>query len=111
MGTNPAEAPSQRPAAHDQRRPAGAKPMAEHEIHEDHGHSVAAWAGVGIILVGSAVAAWGVAIASTLVFVIGIVICVAGAVAGKVLSLAGYGAKTLDGPDTPDSNKPEYGIK
>ena len=85
--------------------------MAEHEIHEDHGHSVAAWTGVAVILVGSAVAAWGVAIASTVVFVIGIVVCVVGAVAGKVLSLAGYGAKTLDGPDTPESNKPEVGIK
>ena len=39
------------------------------------------------------------------------VLCVIGAVAGKVLSLAGYGATTLDGPDTPDSNKPEVGIK
>jgi multisubunit Na+/H+ antiporter MnhG subunit len=85
--------------------------MAEHEIHEDHGHSVAAWTGVGIILVGSAVAAWGVAVASTAIFVVGIVLCVVGAVAGKVLSLAGYGATTLDGPDTPDSNKPEVGIK
>jgi multisubunit Na+/H+ antiporter MnhG subunit len=85
--------------------------MAEHEIHEDHGHSVAAWTGVGIILVGSAVAALGVAVAHTAIFVIGIVICVVGAVAGKVLSLAGYGATTFDGPDSPDSNKPEVGIK
>jgi hypothetical protein len=85
--------------------------MAEQEIHEDHGHSVAAWTAVVIILVGSAVAALGVAIASTLWFVVGLVICVLGVVAGKVLSLAGYGAKTLDGPDTPESNKPEVGIK
>ena len=85
--------------------------MAEHEIHEDHGHSLAAWTAVGVILVGSAVAALGVALASTLWFVIGLVICVIGAVAGKVLSLAGYGATTLDGPDTPDSNKPEVGVK
>ena len=33
--------------------------MAEHEIHEDHGHSVAAWTAVGVILVGSAVASLG----------------------------------------------------
>ena len=85
--------------------------MAEHEIHEDHGHSVAAWTGVGVILFGSALASWGVAVASTALFVIGLVICVLGAVAGKVLSLAGYGATTLSGPDTPDSNKPEVGIK
>ena len=86
--------------------------MADQEIHEeDHGHSVAAWTGVGVILLGSAIAAWGVAIANVAVFVVGMVICVIGAVAGKVLSLAGYGATALDGPDSPDSNKPEVGVK
>ena len=50
-------------------------------------------------------------VASIPLFVVGLVICVVGAVAGKVLSMAGYGATTLDGPDTPDSNKPEVGIK
>ena len=84
--------------------------MAEHEIHEDHGHSTAAWTAVVIILVGAAVAAWAVAVTSTALFVIGLVICAIGAVAGKVLSMAGYGAKTVNGPDTPDSKKPEIGI-
>ena len=84
--------------------------MAEHEIHEDHGHSTAAWTAVGIILVGSALASWAVVATSTVLFVIGLVICVIGAVAGKVLSMAGYGATSLDGPDTPDSTKPEVGI-
>jgi hypothetical protein len=85
--------------------------MAEHEIHEDLGHSVAAWTGVGIILVGSAVAALAVIVTSHVLFWVGIAICILGAVAGKVLSLAGYGAKTTDGPDVPDSSKPEVGIK
>jgi hypothetical protein len=84
--------------------------MAENEIHEDHGHSVAAWTAVVIILVGSAVASLAVVLPSTVLFVIGLVICVLGAVAGKVLSLAGYGAVTVDGVDTPDSGKPEVGI-
>ena len=84
--------------------------MAENEIHEDHGHSVAAWTAVAIILVGSAVASLAVVVTSTALFVIGLVICVLGAVAGKVLSLAGYGAVTVDGPDAPDSSKPEVGI-
>lgn len=84
--------------------------MAEHEIHEDHGHSTAAWTAVGIILVGSAVASLAVVLPNTALFVVGLVICVIGAVAGKVLSMAGYGAKSLDGPDTPDSTKPELGI-
>ena len=47
---------------------------------------------------------------NTALFVIGLVICVLGAVAGKVLSLAGYGAMTVDGVDTPDSGKPEVGV-
>lgn len=83
--------------------------MAE-EVHEDHGHSVAAWTGVVVILVGSAVAAVGVTIASVALFVVGIVVCLVGAVAGKVLSMAGYGAKTVVGPDSPESTKPELGI-
>lgn len=68
--------------------------MAE-ELHEDHGHSVAAWTAVAIILVGTAVMAWAVVVASVLVFVVGSVICVVGAVAGKVLGMAGYGAKDV----------------
>ena len=85
--------------------------MAENEIHEeDHGHSVAEWVAVGVILVGSAVAALAVVVTSTVLFVVGLVICVIGAVAGKVLSMAGYGARTVEGPDAPESNKPEVGI-
>ena len=83
--------------------------MAE-EAHEDHGHSVAAWTGVGINLVGFALMAIAVAIASVPLFVVGAVVCVVGAVAGKVLSMAGYGAKTVVGPDSPESAKPELGI-
>jgi hypothetical protein len=85
--------------------------MAEQEMHEDHGHSVAAWTAVTIILVGAAVAAFSVAVTNTTLFVIGIALCVVGAVAGKVLSMAGYGGKTTTGPDAPDSTKPEVGIK
>jgi hypothetical protein len=84
--------------------------MAENEIHEDHGHSTAAWTAVATILVGSAVAALAVVLTSVPLFVIGLVICVIGAVAGKVLSMAGYGATTVDGADTPDSGKPEVGV-
>ncbi len=78
--------------------------MAEHEIHEDHGHSVAAWTAVGILLVGSAVMALAVALATIPLFVVGAVICVAGVVAGKVLGMAGYGAKDVP-PVTSDSQK------
>jgi hypothetical protein len=84
--------------------------MAENEIHEDHGHSIAAWVAVGVILAGSALAALAVVLPSVALFVVGLVICLVGAVAGKVLSMAGYGARTVDGPDAPESNKPEVGI-
>ncbi|MDF2145803.1 HGxxPAAW family protein [Knoellia sp. p5-6-4] len=72
--------------------------MAEHEHHEDHGHSVAAWSGVTIILVGSGIAALAVVLARPVLFWIGIAVCVAGAVAGKVLGMAGYGAKDVPNP-------------
>jgi hypothetical protein len=72
--------------------------MAEHEQHEDHGHSVAAWTAVVIILLGCVVAAWAVLIASPVLFGVGIVIAVLGAVAGKVLGMAGYGAKDVPEP-------------
>ena len=72
--------------------------MAEHEQHEDHGHSVAAWTAVIIILIGAAVASWAVVIASVVLFWVGIGICVVGAVVGKVLGMAGYGAKDVPEP-------------
>ncbi|MGA8980703.1 MAG: HGxxPAAW family protein [Pedococcus sp.] len=78
--------------------------MAEHEIHEDHGHSVAAWTAVGILLVGTAVMSWAVVATSVALFVVGAVICVVGVVAGKVLGMAGYGAKDVP-PVTSDSQK------
>ena len=61
--------------------------------HEDHGHSTAAWTGVGIILLGSAVAAVAVLLPSLLLGIIGAALIIAGAGAGKVLSMAGYGSK------------------
>ena len=68
--------------------------MAEHEIH-DETTATASPPGrpSAIIHVGSAVASWAVVVTSTALFVIGLVICVLGAVAGKVLSMAGYGAR------------------
>ena len=77
------------------------------EQHEDHGHSTAAWTGVGVILVGAAVTAVAVAIPSVVLGIIGVVIMIAGVVAGKVLSMAGYGSdghhaqmgSAIDAPD------------
>jgi hypothetical protein len=75
------------------------EPMAEHETHEeDHGHSTAAWTGVITILVGAALAAWAVWDKSTPLFIIGLVICAVGVLAGKLLGMAGYGAAKAAAP-------------
>lgn len=58
---------------------------------EGHGHSVAAWAGVGVILLGSVVIAVGVIVASLWVGIAGGVVVIAGAVLAKVLSMMGFG--------------------
>jgi hypothetical protein len=75
--------------------------------HEDHGHSTAAWTGVGIILLGCAIASVAVLLPSVLLGIIGGAVIVAGAGAGKVLSMAGYGsnghrAQTGSLVDAPD---------
>ncbi len=61
--------------------------------HESHGHSLAAWTGVGILLVASLVMSIAVVIASVLWFVVGAALVVVGLVAGKVMAMAGYGAR------------------
>ena len=66
------------------------------EQHEDHGHSVAAWTMVGIILVGAIIGCIAVIIPSVPVGILSAVVIVLGAVAGKVLSMAGYGAAAHD---------------
>ena len=63
------------------------------EQHEDHGHSVAAWTAVGIILVGAAITSIGIVVANVPVSIIGAVVVIVGAVAGRLLAMAGYGNK------------------
>ena len=62
------------------------------EQHEDHGHSTAAWTGVGIILLGTAIASIAVVIPNLVVGIIGAVVIVGGIAAGKMMSMAGYGS-------------------
>ena len=59
--------------------------------HEAHGQSVASWTAVGIIVFGVLVMAIAVVITTVWLFVVGAVIVVLGAVAGKVLSAMGFG--------------------
>lgn len=64
--------------------------MAEHD-DDNHGNSLAAWVMVGLVLLGSAIMSAAFIWPSIAVFVIGVVVVIAGLVAGKVLALAGYG--------------------
>lgn len=64
--------------------------MADHD--ENHGHSTAAWTAVGIILLGCLIGAIAVLIPSLLVGGIAAVVIIAGAVTGKLMSMAGLGS-------------------
>lgn len=68
--------------------------MSEHD--EDHGHSVAAWTTVGILIVASAIMSLAVLFPNLWLFIGGAALAVVGLVAGKVLSMAGYGAAQRD---------------
>jgi hypothetical protein len=61
--------------------------MAEH----GHGHSTAAWTAVTILLVASSLICLAVVVTSWPLAIVGIVLLVVGAAAGKVLAMAGFG--------------------
>ena len=69
--------------------------------HEDHGHSLAAWTAVGILIIASAIMAAAVLWTNLWVFIGGAALAVVGLVAGKVLSMAGYGAAQRDRDEAP----------
>lgn len=62
------------------------------EEHDSHGHSRAAWTAVGIILVGCAIASVAVLFPNIWLGLFGAVVMIAGAVTGKVMSMAGLGS-------------------
>jgi hypothetical protein len=65
--------------------------------HEAHGQSVASWTAVGLIMLGSLIMAIAVVVTTVWLFVVGAVVVVAGAVAGKVLSAMGFGVSGKPG--------------
>lgn len=62
------------------------------EIHEDHGHSVAAWTCVGILMIAALLISIGVAFGNHVLDIIGVVLIFVGVAAGIVLSKAGFGS-------------------
>ena len=69
--------------------------------HDDHGHSVAAWTSVTVLIVAAAIMSVAVLVANVWLFVGGAVLALVGVVAGKVLSMAGYGAAQRNPDETP----------
>lgn len=59
--------------------------------HEDHGHSLAAWVLVGLLMVAFALASLAVVMMSVPLTIAAVIIGVIGLVAGKVLASMGYG--------------------
>lgn len=58
---------------------------------DNHGHSKAAWIGVAIMLVGTAIGCWGVFWGPSMLLYIGIGVAVVGALAWYGLDRAGMG--------------------
>lgn len=58
---------------------------------ESHGNSVAAWTLVSLVMLGALVACLSVAVKSMPMLVVGVVLIIAGVIAGKVLAAMGYG--------------------
>ena len=73
--------------------------MSEHD--DNHGHSVAAWTAVLILIVATAVMCLAVLFPNVWLFVAGVVLAIVGVVAGKVLSMAGYGSAERDRDESP----------
>ena len=74
----------------------------------NHGHTVAAWVTVSVIMVGAVVAAAAVVAANTPLFWVGMGVAVGGIVVGLVLRKAGFGqpdpqAPRRAGTQTPDA--------
>ena len=68
--------------------------MAEHR----DGQSAAAWTAVAILLVASFLIALAVLVKSWAIAIVGIVLVVVGAAAGKVLAMAGFGQTKPEQP-------------
>ena len=62
------------------------------EVHESHGHSVAAWTSVGVVLLGSFIMCVAVVVTHLWLFVAGAVVTVIGGLLAKVMGAMGFGA-------------------
>jgi hypothetical protein len=58
---------------------------------ESHGHSLASWVLVGFVLAGTFVVGLAIVLELIWLLIIGLVLCVLGLVAGRLLQMAGFG--------------------
>jgi MFS superfamily sulfate permease-like transporter len=72
-------------------RPATGASTAADGHDESHGHSLASWTLVGLVLVGSFLLCLAIVITNVPMAVIGGVIIVLGLIVGRVLQMAGFG--------------------
>jgi hypothetical protein len=62
------------------------------DVHEEsHGHSLASWMLVALVLVGTFVVCLAIVLELLWLAIIGLVICAAGLVVGRLLQMAGFG--------------------
>lgn len=80
--------------------PSGAPNAQRHG--DNHGNSVAAWTSVIVVMFGALIMAVAVLISNVALFVVGVLVVVAGAVAAKVLVAMGFGSSASPrlGPDS-----------
>lgn len=76
-------------------------------MHEDnHGQTTAAWTGVAIMLVGSALACWGVMFGPEMLLWIGLAVAVVGALVWYGMERAGMGTNHPDGDEPARTGRP-----
>ena len=63
------------------------------EVHEDHGHSTAAWTGTILMIVGSVVIALGIVLPNDVMTYAGVALTVVGALAWPIMAKMGFGSK------------------
>ncbi|WP_298802923.1 HGxxPAAW family protein [uncultured Pseudokineococcus sp.] len=76
---------------------------------EDHGHSLAAWVGVGIVMLGSLVGCLAVVFTVWWLLAVGFVVMAVGPVVGIVLAKMGYGAGTPEQSSDEPGDEPHHG--
>ncbi|MTB73132.1 HGxxPAAW family protein [Arsenicicoccus cauae] len=75
-----------------QDRPDSAPSANERVTHDTHGQSMAAWAAVGVLLLGAVVMSLAVVFANWFWIAVGALILAAGPIVGIGMAKAGYGA-------------------